>query len=427
MKYEEALEAIKLKEYTDSRVGLVNITKLLEESGNPQNKLKIIHVAGTNGKGSICNYLQNMLMAAGYSVGLYTSPSLKEFNERIRIDHDDISDEDLLDLTRRLNSQLTQTKATPSFFEWITTLAFHYFYEKQPDFVILEVGLGGRLDATNVIEAPLISIISPIGLDHQEYLGDSLGAIAGEKAGIIKANIPVVLYPGQSSEVSDVIEAKAKEMNASLILPNMQQFKIISVKADEQVFAYKGLHSLKMHTIGVNQFHNAVVAVEAILTLRDRDEIDIADEHIKEGIEQSKWPGRFEKMLDKPTFIVDGAHNSEGVASLKENIETYYPHAKVTAIIGALNDKNFSEMIQLIDPVVDHYYVVSPKNKRTLSIAEMKAQMNHVTQKEIRALSSLEESVHEAMNTASPESVIVCFGSLYLVSECREIILEMTY
>lgn len=425
MNYEEAMNAIRFNNVQGSILGIETMGMVLEHLGNPQDKLKVIHVAGTNGKGSTCNYIYNILVEAGYKVGLYTSPSLNEFNDRMQINHEYISDEDLIAVAEDVKARLQDIKVEPTEFEWITTLAFQYFSQQECDFLVLEVGLGGRLDATNLVKKPLLSVITAIGMDHQDFLGDTIAKVANEKAGIIKPEVPVVLYPIQEPDVMEVIKTKSTEHNAELIIPDSEELEINSTSRTEQSFSYKHLNDVRMRILGVNQFYNAMVAVEAVLTLNSRYQLSISDEHIKTGIYQSQWAGRFEQLSEEPVIIVDGAHNPQGIQSLLNNIETFYPDTKITAVIGVLKDKALAEMIHIIDSVVNRYLVVAPESDRRFTPEEMEQAIGENSDKTVFVKEDLKSTLEFAIETTPTDEIIVCFGSLYLIAECREVMAQI--
>lgn len=419
MNYEEALKAIQFQGQAGSILRLSTMEVLLGATGNPQAGMRYIHVAGTNGKGSVSQYLYSILIAAGYKVGMYTSPSMVSFNERMQINRELISDEHLIALADGLKSRLqdADVAVAPTEFEWITALAFHYFHQQACDFVILEVGLGGRLDATNVIDKPLVSVITKIGLDHQDVLGETLEEITCEKAGIIKEGVPVVVYPLQESGVIESLEGVAQAKAADLVVPDVDQLTILTVDPSGQQFSYRGLDGLQLNMLGIHQFYNAVTSLEAIFILRDRYGVSISDVAIREGLAASRMIGRFEKVHERPTVILDGAHNPQGVAALVASIRQLFPGKKLVAVVGVLKDKNLAEMIGLIDELVISYQLALPDSTRSFTLDEMAAIISENSQKPLQTNKYLRDALASALDLAGEDGLVVCFGSLYLIAE----------
>ena len=328
MDYQESLKYIEETHKFGIRLGLDNMSKLLELLGNPQDKLNIIHVAGTNGKGSTCSFITSILKEAGYKVGLYTSPYLETFTERIRINGENIPEKDVARIVTLIKEKIEQMVSEgysyPTEFEIVTTMAFYYYYEQGVDFVALEVGLGGRYDATNIIKKSDLSVITSISLDHVGILGDTVAKIAYEKAGIIKENGVVVVYD-QSDEAKNVIKDICKEKNAKYIEVKFDDINIKKSNINSQVFdctiigqRYK---DLEIKLIGDHQVNNSVLALSAIEILNQLKHLNINKDDIRRGLINTRWAGRIEKILDKPTFIIDGAHNEDGARSLAKAIE----------------------------------------------------------------------------------------------------------
>ena len=320
MNYEQALQYIHSLERFGSKPGLERIEALAERLGNPQNHLKIIHIAGTNGKGSTAAFIAEILTEAGYSTGLYTSPFVVRFNERIRLNGQEISDSDLAEYVSRvkaaIDKMLEDGLEHPTEFEVITALSFLYFHERKCDVVVLEVGMGGRFDATNIIPCPLVSVITKIEMDHMAILGDTLSKIAFEKAGIIKKGGYVVTYPQEKSAL-ETIEAVCKEKEATLYYANTKDITDITLKPGLLHFRHPDLGIIETPVVGVHQVNNAQVAIKAIEALNMQG-FHIGKEEIRNGFKKTSWLGRFELLSRNPDFYIDAAHNPDGIRSFIE-------------------------------------------------------------------------------------------------------------
>lgn len=413
--YNEALEYIHGLHRFGTKLGLENITKLLDILGNPHHGMNIIHVAGTNGKGSVCAMVDSILREAGYKVGLYTSPYLEVFNERMKVNGQNIADDVLADLTQRVKEAVDFMRAhrlgSPTEFEVVTATGFLFFREQKVDFLVLEVGMGGRLDATNVC-APLVSAITPISYDHQQYLGHTLTAIAGEKCGIIKPSVPVVSGP-QEEEALRVIEQTCARRGCSLTkvvgryserasIKNIGQnvhsgvsdeypdkiaqknelrlkefyIRVIPRKdsLDGQVFdvltATNLYKNLNITLLGHHQLDNAATALGTIEALQMKG-VKIGEEAIYSGFEKARWPGRLEIIKKNPTVLIDGAHNIAGIKTLKDALERYFPSRRKILVLGILKDKDYKKMIKEIVPLADIVITTAPDNPRALSAKEL--------------------------------------------------------
>ena len=327
--------------------------KLLELLGNPQDKLKIIHVAGTNGKGSVCSFIANSLHAQGYKVGLYTSPYLEKFTERIRINGENIPEEDVARIVTLMREKIEQMVkegfSYPTEFEIETAMAFYYYWEQGVDYVALEVGLGGRYDATNVIKDSLASVIVSLSLDHIGILGDTLGKIAYEKAGIIKPNGLTISYK-QKEEAAEVIKDVCKEQNSEYIEVDFDSINVKKSDVSSQMFDCtidgEKFEDMEIQLIGDHQVNNAVLALTVLKAIRDKRGVELSNEAIKKGFHDTKWPGRIEKIKDNPVFIIDGAHNEDGARSLTNALEKNFKGKKLTFLIGMLADKHINGQVR---------------------------------------------------------------------------------
>src|SRR5699024_1576904 len=357
--YTDAINYINDKNKFGSRLGLDSISSLLDLLGNPQDKLNIIHLAGTNGKGSTASYLTYCIREAGYDVVLLTSPYLERFNERIQINKNDIPDEDLGRITSLVKTaadkMVEEGMDHPTTFEIITAIAFIYFEENSLDYVVLEVGLGGRYDSTNVIKKSLASVITTIGIDHVEQLGDSLGKIAYQKAGIIKDKGLVISYP-QKEEAKKVIEEIVKEKDGKLYFYNENNVSIIKETDNGNIFNYnykdKEIKDIKTSMIGEYQIYNASLAITVLMVLRDKGLIKISNEEISKGISKTKWKGRLEILRRSPDFLIDGAHNTQGARHLKKALELF-DYDNLILGIGILEDKDVDHILEVLVPMAD--------------------------------------------------------------------------
>ncbi|WP_353092565.1 folylpolyglutamate synthase/dihydrofolate synthase family protein [Tissierella praeacuta] len=427
MNYQEALEYINDKNKYGSRLGLDSIGKLLSLLGNPQEGLKYIHIGGTNGKGSTSSYLAHMLEAGGYKVGLFTSPYIERFNERIQINGQDIPDEALGRITslvkEKADIMVEEGLEHPTTFEIVTAISFIYFKEENTDYVVLEVGLGGRYDSTNIISSPLVSVITTIDYDHIDVLGDTLDKIAYQKAGIIKKNGIVISYP-QKEEALEVIEEVSKEMNAEFHLCPMENIKIREISNTGAIFDYHyekiNMENINISMLGEYQIYNATLALTTLLILKEKGLVDISEEQIREGLINTKWPGRLEIMRNNPIFLIDGAHNVQGVAQLKKAISLFkYNHLILG--LGILKDKDSSHMVELLAPMADKIVVTEVNMPRKLDAEELVDEISKYN-KDILIEKDIKKAIEKTLELAEKDDMIVFGGSLYLIGEVRSII-----
>lgn len=423
-----------------SRLGLDRIRELLERLGRPQDRLKFVHVAGTNGKGSICAYLASILGAAGYRTGMFTSPYIERFEERIRVDGTMISPDDLRDVTlavrEHAEAMAEETGDHPTEFELMTAVALEHFARCGCDIVVLEVGLGGRLDSTNVIDAPEACVIARIGLDHTALLGNTLAAIAGEKAGIIKEGSAVVSWP-QEPEAMAVIEHAAAEHGCELRMPDFAQLEEGAVKWEDgaspfRPFSYKEWADLRTGILGSYQPQNATVALEAVDVLRGRG-WRIPDEAVRAGVAQTRWPGRFEiveggSSPDGFAIVVDGGHNPQGARALADSLAEVFPGRKPVFVIGVLEDKDYPRMLEDVLPLGSAFVCVTPDNPRALPAHKL-ARAIRWTGQDLLGCSAcvnpvvardFEDAIRRARELADPDGLICAFGSLYSVAALKE-------
>lgn len=413
-----------------SKLGLERMEKLLSTLGNPEKGLSVIHVAGTNGKGSVCRYIYEVLLANGYLAGLYISPFLEVFNERMEVGGKQITDDELEKYTNLVLSKveimLADGEESPTEFEIVTAIAFCYFKGKSCDFVILEVGLGGSGDSTNVIEKPIISIITSISYDHMDRLGYTLEEIAAEKAGIIKKAVPVVVNV-EDPDAAKTIARKAYELNAPLYDVTRLSYRNIKRDLMGQTFDTKiygtEYREIPIKMLGLHQVHNAMTALTALEILRHDKIIKVTKEAFYQGMARAMQPGRFEVFGEKPYIILDGAHNQGGAESLLETMGEFFQGSRVLMVVGILADKDVNAMIECFSEVADEFVATEPLSPRALSAGALAEELVKKNKK-VTAIPSMEEAYYFAVNKAKKEEwdVLIFGGSLYLVGKIREMI-----
>ncbi len=422
MNYTEALEYIHSVCWKGSRPGLERITELCHRLGDPQNDLKFIHVTGTNGKGSTCAMTESILREAGFKTGLFTSPYVKEFNERMRVNGENVSNDRLAYVTSLVKPHADAMQDSPTEFELITAIAFVLFKLEGCDIVVLEAGMGGRLDSTNVIEKSVVSVITGVALEHTEYLGDTVEKIANEKAGIIKKGCPVV-YGGtdarERGEAYRVIEKRAKELDAPLVCVDYDRLCVKEATLEGTVLDYVSLYDLKLPLLGLYQPQNCARALEVIGTLRLRN-YNIPDKAIRKGLEKTKWRARFEKLTDAPLVLYDGSHNPEGIEVAYKTLKHYFGDKKVNILTGVMADKDYTGMMSTLAPLVNEAFCVTPDNPRSLSAKDLKNVFEG-----LGVRSKAFEDIPEAVKTAIEESKkadtpLICLGSLYMYAEITD-------
>lgn len=408
-------------------LGLDRMEELLRRLGNPQDDLKVIHVAGTNGKGSVSKYLEEGLSACGYKMGLYTSPYIETFNERIRYDGADISDEDLEYYGQKVVSAAEAMVAdgldSPTEFEVVTAIAFLYFAGRQADITILEVGLGGIGDSTNVVKSPLASVITSISYDHMAQLGSSLAEIAVNKAGIIKTGCPVIANVPQR-DAAKIIARKAYAMGSQL-------YDISGIRAavsDETPFSQKvsmelyekSYSDVEISMVGHHQAENLKTALATLEILRKSGAVKLDREALYEGLKRARQPGRFEVISEDPLVIIDGAHNEAGAQALQETMAQHFAGKKILLVAGILADKEIDSIVKFLTKITDHIIVTEPDNPRKLAAEKL---AEHVADFGVaaEAVSDVEATVHRAKELADGYDVILFAGSLYLIGDVRRL------
>ena len=411
MNYTEALEYIHGISWTFCKPGLERISELCERLGHPEKELKFIHIAGTNGKGSTSAMLDSVLRAAGYRTGLYTSPYIRTFNERMRVCGENISESELAKITTYVRPIADAMTDKPTEFELITAIALEYFRRAKCDVVIFEAGMGGRLDSTNVIEKSLLSVITGIALDHVAFLGDTVEKIAAEKAGIIKEGCPV-LFGGEDESAYAVISARAREMSSEIYRTDRLAIELKSSTLEGTVFDYKEYKDMRISLLGSYQPLNAATVLSAVDILRSNG-MKIDDSAIREGLLSARWQARFEIISRDPLVIFDGAHNAEGIAAAVQSIKTYFCDKKVYVLSGVLSDKDYHAIAKDISSVASRAFTMTPENPRALSGEDYAAVLreNGVF---ATAYGSIEEALLAARESAKADGVpLVCLGSLY--------------
>lgn len=425
MAYKETLQRIHALNKFGSRPGLDRIRMLLDMMGNPQNNLRFIHVAGTNGKGSVCAVISSALRCAGYKTGLFISPYITSFCERIQINNELIPEEKLCevaDYVFSLVDKLNEKGIIITEFEFVMAVAFEHFLRENCDVVVLEVGLGGRLDSTNVIEPALCSVITKIGLDHTDILGNTIEQIAREKGGIIKKGTKVVSSP-QEDEAKKVFEEICKGFDVSLRFSDAMSVEVRNSSISGTEFVYKG-EEMMLRLTGEHQIENLKTALCALEEVKDTlDKIDT--DSIKRGVESAVNPARFEIISTEPCVIIDGAHNPDGMKTFAHSIRQYAGDKKGVLVIGMLRDKDCSSSLEYIEGLFGKVYTVPIDNPRAMESADM-AKLCSKYFESVEAFEDAEEAFLEALHSAKTQGVHLCVcGSLYLASQIRPIALKL--
>ncbi|UCH90209.1 MAG: bifunctional folylpolyglutamate synthase/dihydrofolate synthase [Thermoplasmata archaeon] len=428
--YDTAIEYLYSLELFGIKLGLDNITRIMEKLGNPHTDLKFIHVAGTNGKGSVCAMLSSVLAEAGYKVGLYSSPHLRSFRERIAVNSERIPRERVVSLTKQLQQTAleieSETEAHPTYFEITTAMALKYFQEVEVDIAVMEVGMGGRFDATNII-TPLVSVITDISLDHTEYLGEKLEKISFEKAGIIKDRIPVITS-NQKPEAMEVIENISKE-NSSELFALDQDFNFELIEANENGVKLNAVYNDRFGTgirfenlsipfIGRFQAQNCAVAL-AVVAMLTNSGWDIPKDSIYSGLQKVSWPARVQVMQRSPTVILDCSHNPSGISYLVETIEDLFEYNKIIFVIGVVKEKARGEIVKLISALNPEVIAVKPASHRALEPEVLQAEFREAGV-ECSVKSDVLQGVEDALKQAGPTDLVCITGSFYTAGAAME-------
>ena len=417
MNVNEAIEYIHSVCWKGSMPGLGRTQELLAKMGNPEKKLKFVHIAGTNGKGSTASMTASILQQAGYRVGLYTSPYIYRFHERMQVNGVEISDEDLAAVTEYVKPFADAMAESPTEFELVCCVAFEYFLRMQCDIVVLEVGMGGAFDATNVIETPEVAVITNIGLDHTDFLGNTVEEIALTKSGIFKDGGHAVIYRSSES-VEKVFEDVCAQRNVSLKKADFDGLRLHSHGLEGQVFDCGQRKELFLPLLGVHQLKNAAVVLGIIETLQENG-WHISEQNIRDGLRLATWPGRFDIVGRDPLFIIDGGHNPQCIEALVVNIQDYLKDQHVIALTGVLADKDYADMYKPVMPLVKEFVCITPPNPRKLEAAELAQHLRSVGAK-ANACDTIEDGVRAARELAGKDGVVLCFGSLYTIGSIKE-------
>lgn len=426
MRYEDAMKYITEVGNFGSNYGLERTNKLLEYLGNPERNLKLIHIAGTNGKGSTTSMITEILMGAGYKVGMYTSPFIEEFEERIQINRINIPKETLAllmdNIKEAVDKVIEEGYNHPTEFEIITVLMLLYFKNENIDFGVIEVGLGGTLDSTNVI-TPILQVITSISFDHTNLLGNTLEEIAKEKAGIIKRGIPTVIYP-QKEEALKVIKNKCLEMDSELYTINIDDLKfegVVNKDKPYQLLKYKDKEDILLPLLGEHQITNLNVAIKSIEVLNSKNITNLSIDSISKSIEKVIWKGRLEVLSNNPFIIIDGAHNIQGIETLNKNIKKYFKYENLYLILGILADKDVEKMIKIITPTAKKIYAVTPNSIRAELAEDLRSEIIKYN-KNCNAYEDYEQAYISAIKDSDKNDLILISGSLYMIGDMRKII-----
>lgn len=427
MTEKQAIEAIHALPRLQGEPTLARMKALLAQLGHPEERLKYIHIAGTNGKGTLAAMTASILTHAGYKTGLTISPYVLHFRERFQIDGQMIPPRTLAALAARVLEACERLQAAgqacPVEFEAVTAIALLWFAEQKCDFVVLETGLGGRYDATNAVPPPLVAAITRIGLDHTELLGDTLAKIAAEKAGIIKEGCAVVCYPDQPAEAMGPLLTAAAEAHTSIETPELQDIRILKSRPLQNYIDYGG-YRVMLPFPGRHQANHAAMAIEIALILWRRYGYEIPDEAIETGLQAAKMPARIEVLRRRPLLLLDGCHNPDGAAALAATLSEAGYDGNLVGVIGLLADKRHAEMIETLAPCFDKVYTVTPACPRALSAQELQNEAKFQMDAEVGG--TVRQAIRRAVQYADDHNlagVVVC-GSLYLAAEARPILLK---
>lgn len=427
MTYQETLDKIHSFQKFGSKLGLSRMARLMELLGNPQENMRVIHVAGTNGKGSVCRYLYTVLQENGYKTGLYTSPFLERFTERMESNGSEISQEDLIRYTeqviQKVDLMLKEGMDSPTEFELITAIAFLYFSEQNLDFLVLEVGLGGTGDSTNMVSKPVASVITSISFDHMEYLGDTLEKIAMEKAGIIKEGVPVIFH-AEDQSAADAIRKSAAIKNSKIYDVSAIPFQIENKTVDGYTFDTEiegtKYQKLCISMIGMHQISNAICALTVLEVLKKENLVNLNKERLYTGFFKARQTGRFEVLKKEPYVIIDGAHNEAGAEALRIVMKEHFQGSKILMVVGMLADKKIDKLIERFGMITNEFITTEPDSPRKLAAIDLCDQIEKAGKKCITMKNP--EDACSYVEGLSSYDVIVFAGSLYLIGKVRGIL-----
>lgn len=432
MTYQEAREFIDSSNQYGSKLGLATITELMNRLGNPQDQLNIIHVAGTNGKGSTTAFIATILASQGYRTGRYISPAVFEYREKVQISrkdedtvvHDFITEQGISEaitaIKRVCEAMVIDGFQHPTSFEIETAMAFLYLSSEKVDFAVIEVGLGGRLDATNVISHPLCCVITSISMDHMQYLGDSLSKITAEKAGIIKRGVPVITG-NTDPEVLKVLEDTCREKETFLTIADQSKVNNVTCTPEGTGFTYQG-QEYSISLLGKYQLGNAVTAIETVEAINKLGYI-INASAIKNGLLRTKWSGRFEVLAKEPYFIIDGAHNEDAALQLREAVKLYFPGHRLVFILGVLADKEYDKILKIMAPLAAVIITLTPDNDRALASAQLATEAKKYCTGDVIDVQTIDRAVKTAYSVAGNEDAIIAFGSLSYLGGIKRLFL----
>lgn len=416
MNYEETIAYIHSAYWKGTKDGLSRTRELLSLLGDPQDRLRFVHVAGTNGKGSTCAMLASILQAAGYKTGLYTSPFVNRFNERIALNGTPIPDQDLVGIFDKIRPIVDNMEYPPSEFELITCAAMLYYREQKCDVVVLEVGMGGEFDSTNVIKTPLLTIITAMGFDHMKYLGNTMTEIATAKAGIIKPNGTTLIY-GENPEADKVFRDTCERMHARLVVTDYSRIVDHAHTLRGHDLSFGPWAHIHLPLIGSHQVKNAAVVLTAVEELKKKG-LAISDGAVYEGMSAVRWPARMELLSEKPVFLLDGGHNPHGFRAAAQTLRELFPDQKITVMMGVMADKDHGDMIRVLLPLAKRFVTVQPDSPRSMT-AEALAEEIRSLGGEAEAAGTVENGVKTLLKEGKPDEVLLAIGSLYMSGAIR--------
>ena len=417
MDYRQAVEFVESSSIVRERYGLEKLQQALHLLGDPHHHTEFVHIAGTNGKGSTAAMTASVLQTAGYRTGLYTSPHLMRYNERMQIDGVPISDEDFVEAASQVQRVCEQLGGVPIVFEVLTLMTLWYFAQQRCDIVVLEVGIGGLLDSTNVIPSPKVAIITQLGMDHTETLGNTLEEIAAQKGGIVKEGTPTVMALQEPSAVA-IVQQICDKHHAPLALADPERLRVLDASVAGQMLEDREYGKLKLPLAGEHQRKNAANVLEAVAMLRTQG-YRISDDDVREGIAKTVWPARFERLSTAPDFILDGGHNPQCLHAATAALREYYPGQKVVFLVGMMADKDTDHMLAEMASIAKSFVCISPDSPRAMQPQLLAQQLTERFHLPACACGSVREGIAEATRQAGKEGVVCALGSLYLAGEVR--------
>lgn len=419
MDYQQAVDYIESPALPRGRYGLERLKQALELLGNPQHKVRFVHVAGTNGKGSCAAMLASVLKEAGYRTGLYISPHLRRYNERMQVDGVDISDDDLIRAAQRVKEVCEQLGGTPIVFEVLTLMALWYFAERRCDFVVLEVGIGGKLDATNCIPAPATALIAQLGFDHTETLGSTIEEIAAQKGGIAKSGSQLVMAEQEPAALR-VVEQLCREQGCGFTVADPERLQVLSTSPEGQRLRDRTYGELLLPLAGSHQVKNAANVLTVVEVLKGEG-FAIPDRAVRQGIESTVWPARFERLSRSPDFILDGGHNPQCVQAAVQALQDYYPGKKVVFLTGMMKDKDSAAMLAKMAEVAKAFVCLHADSDRAFGAQELAREIEDTLGLAAYPAASAQEGCALAQRLAGEQGVVCALGSLYLAGEIRAV------